>query len=67
MRRMGVFNDPQYRANVSAGQFLAGQVLFWPCLYFTVITGGAALPLLWLPMLPGAVHLYDLCKQYKTS
>ena len=67
MRRMGVFNDPQYRANVRAGQFLAGQIFFWPCLFLTVITGGKALALLWLPMLPGAIHLYDLWKQHKTA
>ena len=67
MRRMGVFNDPQYRAQVSAGQFLACQIAFWPALVFTVVTGGNALPVTFWLMWPGATHLYDLWKQYKTS
>jgi hypothetical protein len=64
MRRTGVFNDPSYRASCRASRNLAVSIFFWLGLVLTIFTGGAALPITFIFLLPG---LAEIIKAWRAS
>ena len=64
MRRSGVFNDPGYRANRRASKNLSVSIFFWLGLVLTIYTGGAAIPITFIFMLP---RLAEIMKAWRAS
>ena len=64
MRRTGVFNDPSYRASCRASRNLAASIFFWLGLVLTIYTGGAAIPITFIFMLP---RLAEIMKAWGAS